>query len=182
MVATNLNNIGNAYASLGKSGEALSYYRQALDLEERLDRPHRKALVLNNIGMEYFRIGSCDNALSYLNEALRLERRINNAHNIAARLNNIGAVYLKQKKYREAEKVFLERKEAGRRIAKTRLIHAGLIEVYIETKRYDAALALLRELPPGWRDSRNRRLEYHTEYGLALKGKGDLRGGPPGNC
>jgi len=176
VVATALNNIGNAYASLGKSGEALSNYRQALELEKKLERPHKRALVLNNIGMEYFRLGLYDNALFYLNEALRLERQINNAHQIAARLNNIGAVYLKQKKFNEAERVFLERKELGKRIAKTRLIHAGLIEVYIETKRYDAALALLRELPPSWRDSRNRRLEYHTEYGMALKGKGDLRG------
>lgn len=176
IVATALNNIGNAYASLGKSGEALSNYRQALNMEKKLERPHKRALVLNNIGMEYFRIGLYNDALSYLNEALRLERQINNAHSIAARLNNIGAVYLRQKKFSEAERVFLERKELGKRIAKTRLIHAGLTEVYIETKRYDAALALLRELPPGWRDSRNRRLEYHTEYGMALKGKGDLRG------
>lgn len=176
IVATALNNIGNAYSSLGKSGEALSNYRQALDMEKKLERPQKRALVLNNIGMEYFRIGLYNDALSYLNEALRLERQINNAHSIAARLNNIGAVYLRQKKFSEAERVFLERKELGKRIAKTRLIHAGLTEVYIETKRYDAALALLRELPPGWRDSRNRRLEYHTEYGMALKGKGDLRG------
>jgi CHAT domain-containing protein/predicted negative regulator of RcsB-dependent stress response len=176
LVATCLSNIGNVYASLGKSGEALSYYRQALDLENRLDRPQKRALVLNNIGMEYFRIGRYGDALSYLNDALRLDRQINNPHNIAIRLNNIGAVYLRQKRYGEAERVFLERKELGRRIAKTRLIHAGLIEVYIETKRYDAALALLRELPPNWRDSRNRRLEYHTEYGMALKGKGDLNG------
>lgn len=176
VIATALNNIGNAYASLGKSGEALSCYRQALDLEKKMDRPQKRALVLNNIGMEYFRIGRYDDALDYLNEALQLERQINNAHNIAARLNNIGAVYLRQKKYSAAERVFLERKELGKRIAKIKLIHAGLIEVYIDTKRYDAALALLRELPPGWRDSRNRRMEYHTEYGMALKGKGDLRG------
>lgn len=176
MVATNLNNIGHSYASLGRSDEALANFRQSLSYENNLNRPHKKALVLNNIGMEYFRLGRYDNSLHYLNEALRLERQLNNPHNIAARLNNIGAVYLRQKKYREAERVFLERKELGKRIAKTRLIHAGLIEVYIETKRYDAALALLRELPPSWRDSRNRRLEYHTGYGMALKGKGDLRG------
>ncbi len=176
IAATALSNIGNAYAGLGNSAEALSYYRQALDLEKKLDRPQKRALVLNNIGMEYFRIGRYDDALRYLEDALRLERQVNNAHNIAARLNNIGAVYLRQKKYAEAEKIFLERKELSKRITRTKLIHAGLIEVYIDTKRYDAAIGLLRELPPNWRDSRTRRLEYHTEYGMALKGKGDLRG------
>ena len=80
-----------------------------------------------------------------------------------------------RKKYREAEEVFVERKSLQSKIAKTRLIHAGLVEVYLATKRYDEALALLKELPPSWRDNRNRRMEYYTQYGLALKGKGLLR-------
>jgi CHAT domain-containing protein/Tfp pilus assembly protein PilF len=175
MNATNLNNIGHVYAGLGKSDVALSYYQQSLKLDKELNRPQRIAVTLNNIGMEYFRLGLYEKALYSLNEALEIEKKLNNPHNIVARLNNIGAVYLRQKRYREAEEVFLERKNVGRRITKTRLIHAGLIEVYIATKRYDEALVLLKELPPGWRDSRNRNMEYHTQYGLALKGKGALR-------
>lgn len=50
-----------------------------------------------------------------------------------------------------------------------------MIQVYLETKRYNEALSLLKELPPKWRDSSNRRMEYHTQYGLALKGKDNLR-------
>lgn len=175
-IATNLNNIGNVYASLGQSDTALFYYRQSLSLDQQLKRPHRVAVTQNNIGMEYFRLGRYEQALDHLHEALRIERRLNNPHRIAQRLNNIGAVYLRQKRYRQAEEVFLERMAVGKRIARTRLIHAGLTEVYLETKRYDDALALLRALPPTWRDSRNRRMEYYTQYGLALKGKGDLKG------
>ncbi|PKN18394.1 MAG: hypothetical protein CVU71_12925 [Deltaproteobacteria bacterium HGW-Deltaproteobacteria-6] len=175
LISTNLNNIGNVYASLGKSAAALNYYQQSVKLEKELRRPQRIALGLNNIGMEYFRQGLYDQALANLQEALQIERKLDNPHNIAARLNNIGAVYLRQKRYREAQDVFIERKNLSRRITKTRLIHAGLIEVYLATNQYDDALALLRELPPNWRDSRNRALEYHTQYGLALKGKGALR-------
>jgi CHAT domain-containing protein/Tfp pilus assembly protein PilF len=176
MTATNLNNLGNAQASLGRSEAALTYYRQALTLEKRLNRPHSAAIALNNIGMEYFRLGQYEQALDQLKEALGLERKLNNPHQIAARLNNIGAVYLRQGRYGDAEDVFIERRNMGKRIAKTRLIHAGLIQVYLATKRYDEALALLKELPPNWRDGSNRRMEYHTQYGLALKGKGDLPG------
>ncbi len=175
MIATDMNNIGNVDANLGKSDTALSYYQQALDMEKRLNRPHKRAITLNNIGMEYFRLGRYEQALNYLREALKIERKLNNPHNIAARLNNIGAVYLRQKKYSEAEDVLLERKDIGKRITKTRLIHAGLVEVYLATKRYDEALALLKELPPNWRDNRNRRMEYYTQYGQALKDKGILR-------
>ncbi|OGW77741.1 MAG: hypothetical protein A3J81_01250, partial [Nitrospirae bacterium RIFOXYB2_FULL_43_5] len=174
-IATNLNNMGDAYASLGKSDKALSAYQESLSLEKQVNRPVKMAIVLNNMGMEQFRLGQYEKALNYLREALKIEKKLNNPHNIAARLNNIGAVYLRQKKYREAEEVFLERRDIEKRITKTRLIHAGLIEVYIATKRYDEALALLKELPPSWRDNRNRRMEYHTQYGLALKGKGLFR-------
>jgi tetratricopeptide (TPR) repeat protein/CHAT domain-containing protein len=175
LIAANLNNIGNVFAGLGKSDTALTYYQQSLKLEKELGRPQKIAIALNNIGMEYFRLGLYDQTLNYLNDALAIEKKLNNPHNIAARLNNIGAVYLRQKRYREAQEVFLERRNVGRLITKTRLIHAGLVEVYLATQRYDEALALLAELPPNWRDSRNRTLEYHTQYGLALKGKGALR-------
>ena len=175
MIATNLNNIGNVYASLGKSDTALSYYQQTLDMEKRLNRPHKTAITLNNIGMEYFRLGRYEQALNYLREALKIEKKLNNPHNIAARLNNIGAVYLRQTKYREAEEVFVERKDIGKRIAKIRLRHAGLVEVYLATKRYDEALALLKEIPPSWKEGSQFRMEYHTQYGLALKGKDNLR-------
>lgn len=172
MKATNLSNMGDTYAALGSSDAAMSHYRQALGIEKQLDRHRQKAILLNNIGMEYFRLGRYEQALRSLNEALEIERKLDNPHNIAARLNNIGAVYLSQKRYREAEDVFLERKGVGKRITKTRLIHAGLVQVYLAAKRYNEASALLEELPPTWRDNRNRRMEYHTQYGQALKGRG----------
>lgn len=175
MIATNLNNTGNVYASLGRSDAALSYYHQALSIEKQLNRPHKMAITLNNIGMEHFRLGRYEQALNYLNEALKIEKALNNPHNIAARLNNIGAVYLRQKRFMYAERVFIERKGLEEKIKPNKLIHAGLIQVYIETKRYNEALSLLKELPPKWRDSSNRRMEYHTQYGLSLKGKGNLR-------
>ncbi len=175
LIAANLNNMGNTYATLGRTDEAISFYQQSLALERRIKRPYRIAITLNNIGMEYFRLGRYDEALKNLNEALKIERELNNPHNIAARLNNIGAVCLKQKRYAEAEQVFLERKAVGKRITGTRLIHAGLIEIYLEEKKYGEALSLLKELPPNWRDSRNRRMEYHTQCGLALKGRGEVK-------
>jgi tetratricopeptide (TPR) repeat protein len=174
-VATNLNNMGDVYAVSGRSDDALSAYRESLGLERQVNRPAKMAIVLNNIGMEHFRLGRYDQALKHLNEALEIERKLNNPHAIAARLNNIGAVHLRQGKYREAEEIFLERRRLQARIAKTKLIHGGLIETYLALKRYDDALALLRETPPVWRDNRVRHMEYATQYGQALRGKGQLK-------
>jgi len=175
LIADNLNNIGHAYAALGKSERALSYYRQSLNLEKQLNRLQKLAVTLNNIGMEYFRLEQYGQALYYLTDALKIEKKLDNPHNIAARLNNIGAVYLKQKRLADAERIFIERKGLEEKIKPNRLIHSGLIHIYLETQRYNEALALLKELPPSWRDNRNRRMEYHTQYGMALKGKGKLR-------
>ena len=174
-VATNLNNMGDVYAASGRSDDALTAYRESLGLERQVNRPAKMAIVLNNIGMEHFRLGRYDQALKYLNEALEIERKLNNPHAIAVKLNNIGAVYLRQKRYREAEDIFLERRMLQARIAKTKLIHGGLIETYLVLKRYDEALALLKEMPPVWRDNRVRHMEYATQYGQALRGKGQLK-------
>jgi CHAT domain-containing protein/Tfp pilus assembly protein PilF len=166
-----LSNMGHRYSDQGEFDKAFSHFDQALNLEKR---PGQKAIVLNNIGMIYFKLGDYEQALRYLSEALAIERTLNNFHDIAARLNNIGAVYLRQKNYREAEKLFLERKRLQAGIAATRLIHAGLIQTYIDLKRYDDALAMLQETPPSWRDNRVRHMEYHAQYGQALRGKGML--------
>ena len=174
-VATNLSNMGDAYAAMGRSDDALSAYQGSLDLERQLNRPAKMAILLNNIGMEQFRLGRYDQALRHLNEALEIDRKLDNPHALAARLNNIGAVRLRQKRYKEAEALFVERKGLQARITKTKLIHAGLIETYLATKRYDEALALLKERPPVWRDNRVRHMEYAVHYGQALRGKGLLK-------
>ncbi len=173
--ATLLNNIGHVYAKLGGSERAIMYYQQSLELERRLKRPQSLTYVLNNIAMEYFRVGKYNDALKYLEEALEIDKKLNNPHLLETRLNNIGAIYLKQGKLREAEQVFLERKKLEDRIKPNRMLHPGLIEVYLLTGRYDEALKLANEFPPSWRDSSNRHIEYYIQVGLALKGKNELQ-------
>ncbi len=174
-IATLLNNIGYVNAKLGRSDRAVMFYQQALELERRLNRPMSLTYVLNNIGMQYFSIGKYSDALKYLQEALEIDKKINNPHLLATRLNNIGAVYLKQGKLREAEQVFIERKKLEDRIKPNRMLHPGLIEVYLLTGRYDQALELINEAPPTWRDNRNRHIEYYIQLAIALKGKDALK-------
>lgn len=174
--ATLLNNIGHVYAKLGDSSKALNYYLESLELEKKLKRPQSMSYVLNNLGMEYFKLEKYDSALKYLKEALDIDKKLNNPHFLEIRLNNIGAVYLRQGKLKEAESVFLERKRLEDRIKPNRLLHSGLVEVYLKTGRFNEALRLVNEIKPNWRDNKNRHVEYYTQVGLALKGKGDLDG------
>lgn len=174
--ATLLNNIGLVYSKSGDINNALTFYKQSLELEKRLNRPLSMSYVLNNLGMEYLKSGKYNEALKYLQEALEIDKKLNNPHLLETRLNNIGAVYLKMGKFREAESIFLERKKLENRIKPNRLLHSGLVEVYLLTGRYDEAIPLITENPPSWRDNTNRHIEYHTQLALALKGKGDLKG------
>lgn len=174
MMATLFNNIGHIYGKLGYSSKATNYYQKSLELEKQLKRPFSLIYVLNNIGMEYFKTGKYDEALKYLYEALEIDKKVNNPHLIETRLNNIGAVYLKQGNLRKAEQIFLERKRLEDRIKPNRMLHPGLIEVYLKTGRYDEALRLTKAIPLSWRDNINRQIEYNIQMGYALKGKGNL--------
>lgn len=171
-VATLLNNIGDAYGKIGKIDRELKHYHQSLGLEKKHNRPHSLVYVLNNIGIAYAKAGQYDAALKYLREALEVDRKLNNPHLLATRLNNLGSIYLKQKKFREAEAVFLERKNMESRVKPNRLLHPGLVEIYLLTQRYDEALKLINETPPSPFDSPARHVEYYLQTGLAYKGKG----------
>lgn len=174
-IASLYNNLGQANTRLGKTELALNYYNKSLEIENKLNRPQFLSDLLNNIGMSLFRQNNFDEAIKYLQQALELDKKSNNPHYIAAKLNNLGAAYLKQKRYREAEKIFLERKALEDKIKPNRMIHSGLVEVYLQTGRYEEALNLLSKTPPIWSDSTSRRIEYYTQLGFALKGKNNYQ-------
>lgn len=61
------NNLGNAYAKLGKYSEAIDAYKKAIA------NPQYKnaAMALNNIGMVYYRLGRYDDALDSFKESIK---------------------------------------------------------------------------------------------------------------
>ncbi|MCX8084654.1 MAG: tetratricopeptide repeat protein [Calditerrivibrio sp.] len=169
------NNMGNLYGKMGYLDKAFDYYKNALDIERKLVRPAVLSNILNNIGMEYFRRGQLKEAFKYINESLEIERKLQNPHSLEIRLNNLGAIYLRMKKYKEAEDVFLERRRLEASVRPNKLLHTGLVELYIKTKRYDEAIKLLNETPITPRDGVKKEIEYYIQLGLALKGKGQLQ-------
>lgn len=67
--AITLNAIGNAYNMVGQPEQALTYFLQGLEIEERLNHSERKAGILHNIGTIY-RYTQPEQALEYYNRAL----------------------------------------------------------------------------------------------------------------
>jgi len=158
----------------GRYFEALKYYEEALNIAKKIPDKELIAICLNSIGGVYFNFGQYDKALGYYDEALKIDKELNIPQSIATDLNNIGGVYLSKKDYKKAEKKF---KEAEKEFKKTGYEwgNPGLVELYISTKRYNDALDLLKEMEPRWDDADPYKIQFYTQKGLSLKGKGNFK-------
>lgn len=125
--------------------------------------------------MYYYHIGRYDRALTYLDQALQIRRRLDNPRQVAQSLDNIGAAYLLQKRYRQAEDAFMERRSLQSRIKGIKLNYSGLIETCIATGRYKEALSLIQEMPSPAKERDAYRADYHSQHGRILKGMGSFK-------
>ncbi|MBA2705175.1 MAG: tetratricopeptide repeat protein [Blastocatellia bacterium] len=90
MVLSNYN-IGNAYVDLGEYKEAIDAYKQAIELNPELSKPH------NNLGLAYVASDQIPAALAEFKEAVQLKPDFAEAH------FNLGVAYLQSGKKHEAE-------------------------------------------------------------------------------
>jgi CHAT domain-containing protein/Tfp pilus assembly protein PilF len=111
--AQTLNNIGEAYESLGETQKALEHYNEALPLRRAVGDRKGEAITLTNIGSVYDTLGEAQKALEKYNEALPISRAVGDRRGEAVTLNNIGAFYWMQgetqkalEKYNEALPIF----------------------------------------------------------------------------
>jgi tetratricopeptide (TPR) repeat protein len=90
---TLLNNIGNAYKSLGQQEKALGYYLSALSIREEMGDKKGIAATESNIGVIYDSQGQWEKALDYYLRAVPILEELGDRADLATTLNNIGLVY-----------------------------------------------------------------------------------------
>lgn len=73
--------------------EALELYKQAYDIDEKLEDELAKSKVKNSIGLLYLHKKEYDKALKYLEESLTIKNKIGHYEGIYNSLYNIGLVY-----------------------------------------------------------------------------------------
>lgn len=96
-LARTYNNIAYFYQrNTLKTAEAFTYYRKALDLEERIQNFKEEGKTLNNLATLYFNIGDEDNCILYHHRSLKAREKAGNTQGIIISLNNITAVYFQQ--------------------------------------------------------------------------------------
>lgn len=156
-LASNANNIFNAYInigvalqSLGKYEEAVKHYQKSLqimgDNERYIDR---KAACFENFGETRLIQKQYDEALFYLNKALQFNVKLKQFKRIAVCLRLLGITYFAQKKYDEAYKslqksLFYAREHSFVIEEKEALL--ALIQYHKETKQWESCIAYQDQL------------------------------------
>ena len=91
--AEGLKQLGNVSFLAGKREDAEGFYRQSLEIYERMGDTVGLANVHSNLGVVYRRMGRWDDALRELGSSLTARARIGDPWGIGTTENNIGEVY-----------------------------------------------------------------------------------------
>ncbi len=72
MEANALGNLGKAFATLGRSGEAITCYEKDLVITQAIGDRRGEGLVRGNLGLEYAEIGKFDLAKAFCEQSLTI--------------------------------------------------------------------------------------------------------------
>ncbi|MGD8330236.1 MAG: tetratricopeptide repeat protein [Acidobacteriota bacterium] len=153
-----LNGIGIAYRRLGQPEDALRTYRDALEINQRLDQKVGIAANLTNIGAVELGLGRLDDALASYTQALELRREIGDREGIGASLLDIGNVYLDMGRDDDALQSYRDslviQRETGNELDEALCLN-NIAAVYMERGNYGDALTNLEQA-----------LRIHEKYGI----------------
>ncbi|MGD0828170.1 MAG: CHAT domain-containing protein, partial [Desulfobaccales bacterium] len=165
--------LGFLYGRMGDLDQALQLNQQALRLSEQALGPEDRqtASALSNLAVLYSQMGSYDQALPLAQRAVQIREKVLGLEDFqtAQSLSNLGFLYLAKKDYSQAESCF--RRVQGQKG------DSGMVELYLATGQYEAALNVLTrpQITAGaikaW-SSPARQALYYTQKGLALQGLG----------
>lgn len=141
-LATNYNNFGIVYEAKNQLDSALFNYYKAYELAEQTKNLAKKAAYLDNIGNAYQKKGQLDLAIQFNTKALAIREQIGDRMGIAVSSINVAANLLIEKKYKEAEKLFLRAiditKEIGAKNTEKEAYNS-ISELYFASKDFEKA-------------------------------------------
>lgn len=144
---------------------------------------HRIRPALNNI---FFHSGDYSGAMKISAEGLALSQRLNDTNRVLHFSNVIGYIHMKQKNYQLASQYYALEENLARAIKDTLAIAKALMnraDLFIEEKKYDAAIGLLQQSLEGYRTASNRLVFSLVDREASIfnrmaeteKRKGDIR-------
>ena len=166
--AVDLARLAYLYGQMGAHAQALPLAQRALRISEKAkgSEDPQTAAVLDNLAMLYGQMGNYDQALPLAQRAVTISEKVlgPDHRQTSVRLKNLGFLYLTLKNYGQAESCF--------RRAKHQQGEQGLVELYLATGKYDAALALLPTIAARPQSRPQYKAQFYTQWGLAYQGAG----------
>lgn len=140
--------IAFCYFQSGKYSEAIKWFHDLLELQQKRGDLHAISTTLNNIGLSYRGRGNNDKAIEYYERAVRIDEELNRGREIAVTLNNIAMIYRDWGKYDKAIEYFersllIRSNLSDQEGVSTVLNNIGLI--YTDWKNYNQAILNFRE-------------------------------------
>lgn len=102
-LAFTLGRLGDMAAETGQYTQAMSYFREALDIYREVDDSHSTGFILLLSGWTLMRTGNLQEAQVCLEEALALSRGSENQRNLAFSLSSLGEIAIRRGHYERAE-------------------------------------------------------------------------------
>ena len=140
--ALSLFNMANLIGSEGESEQSIIYFKQVIQIADKMNLNSLKSKTLNNLGVSYFKLNAFDKALNCFQENIRISKIINKPY--GASLLNIGEIYFNKKNYKEALKYYdltmdLENKTSNRKYSMA-ILYYNYAQVYYQLKESKKAL------------------------------------------
>ena len=111
-VASTLNNLGNAWSSLGEPKKVIEYWTQALVIYKAVfgDSHPNVADILNNLGTAWHNLGDHQKAIEYYTQALEMKKAfLGDSHpDVAMTLNNLGIAWNDLGEHQKATQYFTQ--------------------------------------------------------------------------
>ena len=136
-----LNSIAEVY-SLQEDPKALSYYKQAVELAEKLEERRAKGFAYSRLGEYYLSVKELPKALQFLEKALKINEKDKNKFSLSQNLNNLAKAFLLQGTYEQAIEYALQSLELGVQLDALELeadATALLAQAYAKTEDFENA-------------------------------------------
>ena len=136
--------LGNAYQALGRSGEAIISYQEALRIFREIGDQKNEGVTLGNLGVAYSGLRRFDEAIPYYRDAQELARQTSDRNGEARALGNLGTEYQNLGRFDDAIRFYEDALDIFREIGdQHEEAHTlgNLCIVYQSLQRFEDAIA-----------------------------------------
>jgi len=140
--------LANTYYQTGKWDEAISHFKESMEISKKLGDMQGYSTSLTNLGLVYMNQGKWDEAISHFKESMEIDKKLGDMQGYSTSLTNLGLVYMNQGKWDEAISHFKESMEISKKLGDMQGYSKSLGNlgvVYKNQGKWDEAISHFKE-------------------------------------